>query len=166
MADPTDIYVDSLKAALDRSDKCAMYSVGILAIGMVAAASPSGPDGIALPGGLRITSTNTAFLVILGAHLLNGIRYCFYLKRAAEIATALPTEIRKALSSHPSPATSNVMTESLQTVLLSILTFPIVTEVFNAPAVVQFGLALLLSSPFIIGAVQMLKHLNFTRPKA
>lgn len=164
--DPTDIYVDSLKTALDRSDKCAIYSVGILAIGMIAVASPSGPAGITLPGGLRIASTNAAFIVILAAHLLNGFRYCFYLKRAAEIATTLPSEIRKALSSHPSPATSNVMTESVQSLLLSVLTFPIVKEVFEVPALIQFGLAAALTSPFVVGAVKMRKHLNFALPKA
>jgi len=164
MTDPADIHVASLRTALDRADKRFLFSVIILALGLLAGLASSGPNGISLPGGLRVASPEVFFWGILLLHLANGIRYCFYLRRASDIASCLPGEIRKGALSHPSPATSHLGNAAGHMLLLTVLSFPIARDALLAPGLFQFGVALALSSPFLIGPMRMRKDLQFVEP--
>ena len=164
MTDPTEIHRTSLRTALDRADRRVFFSVIILVLGLLAGLASSGPSGISLPAGFRVASPEVLFWGILFLHLGNGIRYCFYLKRASNIASCLPSEIRKDVLSHPSPATSHLGNAAGHMLLLTVLSFPIARDALLAPGFFQFGVALLLSSPFLIGPMRVRKDLQFVKP--
>jgi hypothetical protein len=157
------ILKDNFIECLRLSDRAIVTSFAILFVGAITATNGTPGHSIALPiGSLSVKSLETALWIILALHFVNGLRYVFLLYRAKSIAKRLGKNVLNAARHFPAVATSNIMTESFVTVILTLLSTPITDRLLISGAWANFLMAFLVSSPFILAAVATRLELNAT----